>query len=47
MISSIYEKIVGSSSGEPNNPKILCVGLSCLDIVQLCKNYPIEDSDQR
>lgn len=30
-----------------SNPKILCVGLSCLDIIQTCKSYPIEDSDQR
>ncbi|KAG8178969.1 hypothetical protein JTE90_012484 [Oedothorax gibbosus] len=27
--------------------KVLCVGLSCLDIVMYCKSYPLEDSDQR
>ncbi|XP_046471158.1 ketohexokinase isoform X1 [Neodiprion pinetum] len=48
MISSFYEKIVGTSPPpEPNEPKILCVGLICLDIVQVCKQFPAEDSDQR
>lgn len=48
MISSFYEKIVGSSPPpEPNVPKILCIGKSCLDIVQTCKHYPVEDSDGR
>ncbi|XP_014229868.1 ketohexokinase-like [Trichogramma pretiosum] len=48
MISGFYERIVGTSPPpEPNEPKILCVGLSCLDIVQICKNYPKEDTDQR
>ncbi|XP_001599395.1 ketohexokinase [Nasonia vitripennis] len=48
MISTFYERIVGTSPPpEPNEPKILCVGLSCLDIVQLCKHYPEEDTDQR
>ncbi|XP_033197966.1 ketohexokinase-like [Bombus vosnesenskii] len=48
MISSFYEKIVGTSSTvESNQQKILCIGLTCLDIVQTCKQYPAEDSDQR
>ncbi|XP_017793022.1 PREDICTED: ketohexokinase-like isoform X1 [Habropoda laboriosa] len=48
MISSFYEKILGTSSiAESNQQKILCVGLTCLDIVQTCKQYPAEDSDQR
>ncbi|XP_003490459.1 ketohexokinase [Bombus impatiens] len=48
MISSFYEKIVGTSStAESNQQKILCIGLTCLDIVQTCKQYPAEDSDQR
>lgn len=48
MISSFYEKIVGTSfTVESNRQKILCVGVSCLDIVQTCKQYPVEDSDQR
>ncbi|CAK9798801.1 Khk [Anthophora quadrimaculata] len=48
MISSFYEKILGTSSiAESNQQKILCVGLTCLDIVQACKQYPVEDSDQR
>ncbi|XP_076634110.1 ketohexokinase [Colletes latitarsis] len=48
MISSFYEKIIGTSSTEEQNQKkILCVGLTCLDIVQTCKQYPAEDSDQR
>ncbi|OAD52991.1 Ketohexokinase [Eufriesea mexicana] len=32
---------------ESNQQKILCVGLACLDIVQTCKQFPTEDSDQR
>lgn len=48
MISSFYEKIVGASSiAELNQEKVLCVGLTCLDMVQTCKQYPTEDSDQR
>ncbi|XP_053998628.1 ketohexokinase-like [Hylaeus anthracinus] len=47
MISSFYEKIVGTSTAARNQQKILCVGLTCLDIVQTCKQYPAEDSDQR
>ncbi|KAK9296499.1 hypothetical protein QLX08_009541 [Tetragonisca angustula] len=48
MISSFYKKIVGTSSTvESDQQKILCVGLTCLDIVQTCKQYPAEDSDQR
>ncbi|XP_062565959.1 ketohexokinase-like isoform X5 [Armigeres subalbatus] len=27
--------------------KILCVGLCNLDIIQVCENFPLEDSDQR
>nr|XP_014293916.2 ketohexokinase isoform X1 [Halyomorpha halys] len=27
--------------------KILCVGMNCFDIIQICKNYPLEDSEQR
>lgn len=47
MISTFYEKIIGSPQSEPNDRKILVVGQSCLDIVQLCKEFPKEDSDQR
>lgn len=48
MISSFYERIVGASPpSEMNKPKILCVGLVCLDIVQTCKVFPSEDSDIR
>ncbi|KZC06949.1 PREDICTED: ketohexokinase-like [Dufourea novaeangliae] len=48
MISSFYEKIIGASSTtEPSQQKILCVGLTCLDIVQACRQYPAEDTDQR
>ncbi|KAF7987195.1 hypothetical protein HCN44_010863 [Aphidius gifuensis] len=48
----IYEKIVGGSSSPPPTaeilkPKILCVGLVCIDIVQTVKNFPEEDSDSR
>ncbi|XP_014208146.1 ketohexokinase-like [Copidosoma floridanum] len=47
MISTFYERIVGTSPPpEQIVPKILCVGLSCVDIVQLCKSYPQEDTDQ-
>ncbi|XP_049860783.1 ketohexokinase-like isoform X1 [Schistocerca gregaria] len=28
-------------------PKILCVGMICVDELLYCKSYPIEDSDQR
>uniref|UniRef100_A0A0K8S602 Carbohydrate kinase PfkB domain-containing protein n=1 Tax=Lygus hesperus TaxID=30085 RepID=A0A0K8S602_LYGHE len=27
--------------------KVLCVGLCCIDIVQICKEFPREDTDQR
>ncbi|XP_043285436.1 ketohexokinase-like isoform X2 [Venturia canescens] len=49
MISSFYEKIVGGSPppADPNEPKILCIGNPCLDIVHVCKHYPVEDSDER
>ncbi|KAJ8684464.1 hypothetical protein QAD02_020256 [Eretmocerus hayati] len=48
MISTFYERIVGTSPPpEPNAPKILCVGISCFDIVQSLKDYPQEDTDQR
>ncbi|XP_008553210.1 ketohexokinase-like [Microplitis demolitor] len=47
MISIFYEKIVGGSQQESNPKKILCVGLVCLDIVQTCKNFPLEDTDTR
>lgn len=48
MISSFYEKIVGGSPPpETNEPRILCVGNPCLDIVHVCKHYPVEDSDER
>ncbi|XP_076243082.1 ketohexokinase [Calliopsis andreniformis] len=48
MISSFYGKIVGTSSASGSSQqKILCVGLTCLDIVQTCRQYPAEDSDQR
>ncbi|CAD6229407.1 GSCOCG00006577001-RA-CDS [Cotesia congregata] len=47
MISTFYEKLVGSSQQESSSSKILCVGLVCLDIVQTCKNFPLEDTDTR
>ncbi|XP_015602710.1 ketohexokinase-like [Cephus cinctus] len=48
MISSLYKKIVGTSPPpEPDVPKILCVGVNCLDIVTVCKEFPLEDSEQR
>ncbi|XP_015126329.1 ketohexokinase [Diachasma alloeum] len=48
MISSFYERIVGGSPPpEVNKPKILCVGLTCLDIVQTVNTFPVEDSDTR
>lgn len=47
MISTFYEKIVGSPQQEPNDPKILCVGKMVLDIVQLCKEFPKEDTEER
>lgn len=27
--------------------RVMCVGLACVDIVSVCKNYPEKDSDQR
>ncbi|KAI5696076.1 hypothetical protein M8J76_008243 [Diaphorina citri] len=27
--------------------KILCVGLVCVDLIQICESFPKEDSDQR
>nr|XP_034175415.1 ketohexokinase-like [Osmia lignaria] len=47
MISSFYERIVGTcSTTEPIQPKILCVGLTCIDMIQTCWQYPAEDSEQ-
>ena len=31
----------------PTLPRILCVGLACLDIVNHCDHYPEEDTDIR
>ncbi|XP_046383268.1 ketohexokinase-like [Ischnura elegans] len=31
----------------PVKPTVLCVGLVCLDIIQECSSFPVEDSDQR
>ncbi|KAL2749092.1 ketohexokinase-like [Vespula maculifrons] len=36
-----------SSSMELSNTKILAIGLSCLDVVQTCTYYPLEDSEQK
>ncbi|XP_048768684.2 ketohexokinase-like [Ostrea edulis] len=30
-----------------SGPRVMSVGLACVDIVSVCKNYPEEDSDQR
>ncbi|XP_061188366.1 ketohexokinase-like [Saccostrea echinata] len=30
-----------------SGPRVMCVGLACVDIINVCKNYPEEDSDQR
>lgn len=32
---------------EPDKKVVLCVGLVCIDIIQVCESYPKEDSDQR
>lgn len=32
---------------ELSNTKILAIGLSCLDVVQTCTYYPLEDSEQK
>ena len=31
----------------PKAPQILCIGLTCIDIVSVVKSFPVEDSDQR
>lgn len=36
-----------SSSMEFSNTKILAVGLSCIDIIQTCNYYPLEDCEQK
>ncbi|XP_072752931.1 ketohexokinase [Anoplolepis gracilipes] len=43
------EKVIDDSTSltEFNMPKILCVGRTCLDIVQTCQQFPAEDSTQR
>ncbi|XP_011165815.1 ketohexokinase isoform X2 [Solenopsis invicta] len=48
MTSNFYGKVVsGDSSTEAHMFKILCVGRACLDIVQMCVQFPSEDSCQR
>lgn len=45
---SVVSKIGSPSKGDNLlNKKILCVGLCNLDIVQVVKSFPLEDSDQR
>ena len=36
---------VGKAASE--GCRILCVGLACLDIINLCQRYPSEDEDVR
>ncbi|XP_018400712.1 PREDICTED: ketohexokinase-like [Cyphomyrmex costatus] len=47
MTSSHEETIYGESSMEARTLKILCVGRVCLDIVQMCMQFPSEDSTQK
>ena len=35
------DHVVASSAG------LLCVGLACLDIINTCSRYPVEDEDVR
>ncbi len=35
------------SNSRTERNSILCVGLSYLDIINVCNDYPEEDSDQR
>lgn len=45
---SVVSKIGSPAKGDNLlNKKILCVGLCNLDIVQVVKSFPLEDSDQR
>lgn len=37
---------VGTTTS-PDQKKILCVGLACLDIIQVVKSFPVEDTDTR
>lgn len=30
-----------------NNKLVLCVGICCLDVIHVCDDYPVEDSDRR
>ncbi|XP_012529199.1 ketohexokinase isoform X2 [Monomorium pharaonis] len=46
MTSSFHEEVVSQESST-ETLKILCVGRVCLDIVQMCVQFPLEDSTQR
>lgn len=35
------------SSGDSTERTVLCVGLTCVDIILRCKSFPLEDADQR
>ena len=43
---SVLSRIPGVGV-DSDEKKILCVGLVCLDIIQVVKEYPAEDTDTR
>lgn len=48
MASCFHEEVVsGATSTEARTLKILCVGRVCLDVVQMCVQFPTEDSTVR
>lgn len=43
----ICDTMTNNISSSEHNVCVAFVGLACLDIVNVCKDYPQEDSDQR
>ena len=39
--------IIIESTMSSERKAVLCVGLVCIDVIQVCKSYPKEDSDDR
>ena len=44
---SVLSHIPGVRTDSDREEKILCVGLACIDIVQVVKEFPVEDTDSR
>ena len=44
---SLHVKQQQTSPGKMSDKYIMCVGLVCVDIVNVVDHFPVEDSDQR